>query len=315
VSRERFEARHQASWAALAEALGGGDAEPARVVDLYRAVCQHLALARHRQYGVDLVSRLNDLALRGHEAIYGARVSPWGPILAYAAGGYAREVRARWRTVLGATVLFYGPFLLLIGLIQVWPDLVHAALPAEMIGQLEQMYDPAAEAVVDPRVHTDQRAMMFGFYVWNNVGIALRTFATGLFFGLGSIFFLAYNGVVLGAAAGHLTRIGSGWVFWPFVIGHGALELTAIVLAGATGLELGAALVQPGRRTRARALREEARGAAGRVAGFSALLVLAAAVEAFWSPSPEVSPQVKLGVGAALWGLVGLYFLGAGRGS
>ena len=45
---------------------------------------------------------------------------------------------------------------------------------------------------------------MAGFYVWNNVGIAFRCFATGALFGLGSVFYLVYNGLVLGTIEGHL---------------------------------------------------------------------------------------------------------------
>ena len=47
---------------------------------------------------------------------------------------------------------------------------------------------------------------MFGFYIRNNIGIAFRTFASGIFAGLGSVFFLALNGVFIGVAAGQAMR-------------------------------------------------------------------------------------------------------------
>src|SRR5690606_34190487 len=100
------------------------------------------------------------------------------------------------------------------------------------------------------------------------------TFGGGVLFGLGSVFFLVFNGLVIGTVAGHLTRIGYGETFWPFVSGHSAFELSAIVLAGAAGLRLGGALLAPGQRSRARALREEALDSAGLIWGFAVLLVL-----------------------------------------
>ena len=50
---------------------------------------------------------------------------------------------------------------------------------------------------------------MFGFYVMNNVGIGFRSFAGGIFLGLGSALILVFNGLFIGAAAGHLTHSAS----------------------------------------------------------------------------------------------------------
>ena len=76
---------------------------------------------------------------------------------------------------------------------------------------------------------------MAGFYVNNNVGIALRCFATGLFFGVGSAFYLVENGLATGAIMGYVASHGAGDNILTFVVGHGSLELGAIVLAGGAG--------------------------------------------------------------------------------
>jgi uncharacterized membrane protein SpoIIM required for sporulation len=128
-----------------------------------------------------------------------------------------------------------------------FPDLIYNLIPAEQVREMQGMYDPVAG-------HLGQAAeraasedwVMFGYYIMHNIGIAFQTFAGGLLFGLGSAFFLFFNGLMIGAVAGHLTEIGFGQTFWPFVIGHGAFELTAIALAGAAGLKLGWALIAPG---------------------------------------------------------------------
>jgi uncharacterized membrane protein SpoIIM required for sporulation len=155
--------------------------------------------------------------------------------------------------------------------------------------------------------------MMFGFYLYNNIGIAFRTFASGIFVGIGSVFILIYNGVVLGAVGGHLYNAGFGGTFFPFVIGHSSFELTAIVLAGATGVRLGLAVLAPGRTTRSRSLREAARASVPVLYGMTALLVVAAFVEAFWSAS-AIAPQVRYLAGAAGWAAVLGYLALAGRG-
>jgi uncharacterized membrane protein SpoIIM required for sporulation len=147
----------------------------------------------------------------------------------------------------------------------------------------------------------------------HNIGIAFQTFASGLLFGLGSAFFLLFNGLMIGAVAGHLTHIGFGQTFWSFVIGHGAFELSAIALAGAAGLQLGWALIAPGRLPRAEALRLAARKSVLLICGVMLFLLIAAFIEAYWSSMTAPAPMTKYLVGAALWLLVATYLLFAGR--
>jgi uncharacterized membrane protein SpoIIM required for sporulation len=155
--------------------------------------------------------------------------------------------------------------------------------------------------------------MMFGYYVMHNIGIAFQTFAAGLLFGLGSVFFLIFNGLVIGAVSGHLTEIGYGQTFWSFVIGHGAFELTAIALAGAAGLQLGWALIAPGHLTRGESLRLAAHKSVQMLCGVMVFLVIAAFIEAYWSSTTGISPWVKYAIGAALWLAVAAYLGLAGR--
>jgi uncharacterized membrane protein SpoIIM required for sporulation len=156
--------------------------------------------------------------------------------------------------------------------------------------------------------------MMFGYYIMNNVSIGLRTFASGLLFGVGSIIVLITNGLFIGSIAGHLQAVGHGDPFWRFVAGHSAPELTAIVLAGAAGLQLGLALVAPGRRRRVDALIEAGRIGARMCLGIFAMLVFAAFVEAFWSSIGWIPALVKYAVGATLWVIVLVWLAFGGRG-
>ncbi len=232
-----------------------------------------------------------------------------GRIADFALFDFPARVRAEWRCVLLALALFALPFLVLWIGIGLRPDWVYYVLDGETLARFEEMYDPSAERLGRP---SGGDAMMFGFYIRNNVGIAFRTFAGGLLLGLGSIFFLVYNGLMMGAVFGYLSSAGYTSTLYPFVIGHGSFELTAIVLAGAAGLKLGAALVAPGRRTRTMALLEHGRICAELMWGVFAMLVIAAFLEGFWSPSGAPA-QAKYVVGALLWAGVLAYFLLAGR--
>jgi len=284
----------------------------AAVPERYRRLCQHLALARDRQYSPDLVDRLNALVLRGHHLLYGASGGRRQRGLEFLQRGFPRLVREEARFVCAAAVLFFGPFLAMLAALQYFPDFAYYVLAPEQIAQIHQMYDPA-----NKRLGTrdaDKYFAMFGLYVWNNVQIGFQTFAGGLLFGIGTVYYLGANGVVIGAVAGYLTQIGFGESFYSFTSGHSALELTAIVISGAAGLKVGSALYAPGARSRKSALIVTARTAVRLMWGAAGMFFLAALVEGFWSPLTAVPFPVKVAVGLALWVIVIGYLALAGRG-
>jgi uncharacterized membrane protein SpoIIM required for sporulation len=125
---------------------------------------------------------------------------------------------------------------------------------------------------------------------------------------------LLFNGLTIGAAAGHLQHIGHGDPFWRFVVGHGAFELTAIVIAGGAGLQLGMKLLAPGRRRRIDALVEGGVIGAKLCLGVTAMLLVAAFIEAFWSSIAAVPAWGKYSVAAVLWTLVFVWLWRGGRG-
>ena len=110
--------------------------------------------------------------------------------------------------------------------------------------------------------------------------------------------------VGIGAVAGHLQHMGYGDPFWRFVAGHAPLELTAIVIAGGAGLQLGLRLIAPGRKRRIDALVEGGVIGARLCLGVAFMLLLAAFVEAFWSSIAAVPAWGKFTVSGVLWALV-----------
>jgi uncharacterized membrane protein SpoIIM required for sporulation len=103
--------------------------------------------------------------------------------------------------------------------------------------------------------------------------------------------------------------LGFGGTFFPFIATHSAFELTAIVLSGAAGLRIGSALLLPGRLPRLLSLQIAARETSSIVLGAAVMLLIAAAIEAFWSSAAWVSPAAKFTAAAACWALVVLFFL------
>ena len=319
MKQSQFETRHQGEWEHLSRLLDQLErrrnvAQSGDFPQAYRRLCHHLALAQARGYSSLLVDTLQQLALRGHQQLYRDRSRPTASLSAFILASFPRLVRAQWRFVLASGLMFLGSLAGIGLLVYLYPELVYSLLGVDEVSQIRSMYDPAAGHLgrsVERAASEDW--VMFGYYIMHNIGIAFQTFASGLLFGLGSAFFLFFNGLTIGAVAGHLTQIGSGGTFWSFVIGHGAFELTAITLAGAAGLQLGWSLIAPGRLTRGEALRLAAGKSVLIIGGVILFLLIAAFIEAYWSSS-AVTPATKYTVGALLWLLVLGYLLFAGRG-
>ncbi|PMW93700.1 hypothetical protein C1X59_29505 [Pseudomonas sp. FW215-R2] len=319
MKQSLFETRHKAEWERFTLALerlerGKDTSQVAEFPKAYRRLCQHLALAQERGYSSFLVDSLQQLVLRGHQQLYRHRSQLGANLLGFILAGFPRLVRAEWRFVLAAGLLFFGSLTGFGLLVYLFPELVYNLIPADQVREMQSMYDPAAGHLG----RSAERAasedwVMFGYYIMHNIGIAFQTFASGLLLGVGSAFFLFYNGLIIGTVAGHLSEIGFGQTFWSFVIGHGAFELTAIALAGAAGLKLGWALIAPGRLTRGEALRHAARQSVLLICGVMLFLLIAAFIEAYWSSRTGVTPQTKYLVGAGLWLCVATYLLFAGR--
>ena len=326
LSSLQFEARHEAQWSALQQQLdaleagksgagagaGAGAVSAASVASGYRATCEHLALARARGYPLHLAERLDTLTLRAHRLIYHRPAHGLQALRHFTRSEFPQRLRAQWRYLLAAALAFGLPLVALFVATWLDPSFALTLVNAHQLAEFDGMYGDDSASFGRVR-DADTDWQMFGYYVRNNISVAFQCFATGLLAGLGTLFFLGYNGALIGAVAGYLTARGLGHNFWPFVATHSAFELTAIVIAGAAGLRLGHALLSPGRLSRGHALRRAAADSAVLVGGATFMLLVAAVVEAFWSSARWLPLELKYSVAAVCWCAVGLYLWRSGR--
>lgn len=313
MKQQDFESRYSSLWEKLEEYIRKGSSESiGHFPQEYRQVCHHLAIAKHRRYSPYLIERLNQLVLECHHRLYRHHSRFNFQILKFIIVDFPGSLRENAYYVWLSTALFLLPGLLMFVVCYFNSDMIYSVMPAESVRDFEHMYDPASGAIGRER-ESDTDLMMFGFYIKNNIGISFQTFAGGILFGLGAAFFLFYNGLMIGATAGHITNIGYVDTFFPFVVGHGAFELTAIVFSGAAGLKIGFALIDPGPLTRIDALQKASRDAVKIIYGTTLMLVIAAFLEAFWSSSTNLPISVKYSVGAFFWAVVLLYCFFAGK--
>jgi len=324
LNQRRFEQRHTAQWQALRGTLiamrsptptsKATEKQIEEFPDLYLSVCNHLSIARTRGYSPELVETLNQLVLDSYNQMYKFRGSRFATALRFLTTGFPRLVRKHSKLFWISAALFYLPALLVGYLCYLDNEFILRIVDPGMVADMEYMYEPGS--VADFRSEDRSSASdfeMFGYYINNNIGISFRVFAGGILFGIGTIFFMVYNGIVIGAVAGHLTGIGYIETFWGFVSGHGPFELTAICLSGMSGLLIAIALIKPGNLSRADSLKKQSLIAVQLVLGAAFMMLMAAFVEAYWS-STQLDPSIKYIVGLGFWFVTISYLVLAGRG-
>jgi uncharacterized membrane protein SpoIIM required for sporulation len=316
MTERNFVQRREGSWREFEELIRGNrkklKAHAAGFPRRFRELTQDLNIARAHGFDPAIVERLNILINEGNHIFYDQRSwSLKGPAR-FIAETFPQKVRAQWRGIGAGILTFYGLAVFAALLIIRFPGLAYEIVPEAQLSALEEMYDPAGEHFLVARdVNSD--ADMFGFYIYNNISIAFRIFAGGIFAGIGSLFMLCFNAVFLGISTGHIINNNLGGTFFPFIIGHSSLELTAIIFSAQGGLLLGYRFFVPRGLSRGAALRQAGKEALPIIAGSGLMLVLAAVIEAFWSSRHQMPLALRYGAGIAGWILLAAYFLFAGR--
>src|ERR1051326_3830281 len=275
----------------------------------YREVAADLA--RARTYGADarvlvrlarlparVLVRRERLVAAGHNALYRQERRTWARIWAFLARECPGAIVESRRYVAPACLVFLLPAAGGFALLRDRPSLAPDLLPDVVLERAEA--GAARQAVGEGYVGTEAKArpLVASAIIANNIQVAFGCFAGGIAFGFGSLAYLAYNGLQIGAVSGHFANKGLLGYLWTFVIGHGVLELFAIWVAGAAGFLLGRALIAPGELTRRDALVLAGRQAMRLIGAVIVLLAVAGTIEGFVSSSDWPLP-LRLGVSGA----------------
>jgi len=286
--------------------------EVSRFAGLYREVASDLARARTYGGSPELVYLLEREVGAGHNLLYRPARRSWRMLKEWLTAGFPALVRRRWVPIAVAAALFYGPAVATYAAVRLDPDLSRQLVGAEMMSRAEEAAEKEAAGHGYVEVSDAMMPMMSSQIISNNVQVTFAAFAGGILAGLGTILALVFNGVSLGAAAGVFANHGQSLHLWTFVVGHGAIELTAICIAGGAGLWMGSALLLPGRRTRGEVLVQRGSEAVSLIGGTTMMLIVAGMIEGFISPS-QLPRELKFAFAGVIAVLLVAYLLFAGR--
>lgn len=278
---------------------------------LYRWTTSDLAYAQGHGFDPQIVHYLNRLTARAHAHVYGSTVeTSRARIARFFTRTFPGEFRRSWPyiglcialTVIWAAVAY--------GIVAHDPSNAYALLPEEIVPAhiTKSLHD--SNFAFTPNAS----AMMSSLIITNNIRVAFLTFAAGIVtVGVGTIYLIVFNALMLGALGALFAHAGFGPDFWATVAPHGVIELTAIQIAGGAGLLIAAGVLLPGRLRRRDAIALNSRRAGVLVAGVTAMLCVAGIIEGFFSPL-RFPADVRASVGIVTALALIAYFGFCGRG-
>lgn len=288
--------------------------ELARTPSLYRACMSSLSVARGISLDANLIAHLESLCLRAYFVVYGVRAS-LGQVLA---GFFRRDFPAAVRRTGWSSAL--ATVLLLAGIATGWavttnePAWFEAFVSPTMAqGRTpDATRDELAETIFDKPETADQLTAFATFLFQNNARVGMLCFALGAAFGVPVVVLLYYNGLAIGAIVAVFAGKELTIEFLAWLAIHGTTELAAIVLCGGAGFHLAAAMIDPGRRTRLAALKENGRTATILLVGAVVMLFIAALLEGL-GRQLILDTTARLTVGCSMLALWLTYFALCGR--
>ncbi|WP_106507130.1 stage II sporulation protein M [Brachybacterium timonense] len=307
MDTDAFIAVHRPVWEKLARLTRSRRLEAADIdelIGLYQQTATHLSTVRSTNPDPALTAHLSLLVHRARLRITGTRVPLWRHARSFFWDDLPAALYEARRTV-GVSALI---FLVSTMVVALWFGLDASArelvLPAAAQRALAQHEFVA--------YYFQGEAAGFAVKVWtNNAWITVQAVVFGVT-GFWPVVMLLQNGLNLGLSAGVMAAYGQLGTFFAYILPHGLLELTCVVVGAGAGLRVFMSWVRPGPLPRLWALARAARALVTVAIGLVPVLLLSGFLEAFVTPS-SLPTAVKILIGATVWSAFLIYMLGRGR--
>jgi len=272
---------------------------------LYRQTAADLAAIREDRASVHFARYVNQLLVRAHNTIYSGHRSSSLKALSFFWTSYPAAFRRNLKHCLLALLIFAIAGLVGAVLTYQNPDFKVKVLGPQMVETIDR-HQMWTHSIVGIKPQASSAIMT------NNMSVGFTAFALGITGGLGTIYMMAMNGLLIGVIGVACWFAGMSLPLWSFVAPHGVLELPAIFIAGGAGFRIAQGLLFPGVLPRRDSLARAGTEAVQLLLGTIPILIIAGTIEAFVSPT-ELAISLKFTMAASLFVLLNVYLFGVGR--
>ena len=263
---------------------------------LFRMASYHMAYAKTHFPSGQALPYLNRLVGVAHNHFYIRERGSFSDIWEYFAVTFPRAVRDTWRYWVTATAFFMLAMIFAGFYVAAEPSRLGDIMPGmAMEGFTEGIFPEETGEFEGLNI---DHALFSAVIMTNNIAVSFNAFVFGLLGGVGTIYILVYNGLIVGGLFGFLHQGGADMVLaYSLILPHGIIELFAIFLCGGCGLMLGKGMLIPGEHSRRHSLILHAKKAVTLIPGIVLLLVAAGLIEGFLTPL-AISPWLKIAFAA-----------------
>ncbi len=273
-----------------------------RMGNLYYEVLSDLGTYQARGADPRVRRYLNSLLARAYSRIYRKRTLRFLDSVKFFIFDIPILLRKRVHFIMTAFVIFLFSTLIGFSCVNQKSKLINLIVPEAMRSRIEE---DLRQGQIGAKFPANLKVLISTQILTNNIGVSFKAFAMGLLMGLGTIYILVLNGLMLGGLASIYHGMGYPLEFWSLILPHGGIELLAVFIASGAGLILGYALINPGVYRRGEWLAHEGTEAVKILLGTIPILLLAALVEGYVTPA-DIPALVKIGFGMVLTLLVSL---------
>lgn len=273
-----FIEQNKNKWATFERNLESGRANPDELSDLFVEITDDLSYSRTFYPNRSVRVYLNNIAQKVFYNVYRNPKGRLTKFLNFWRDTVPQIIYESRRSFYLSLAIFV--MAMVIGALSTYMDI---EFPRVVVGDqyIEMTLDNIANGTPMAVYQDPDKQEMFFRIGMNNLLVAAKCFIMGILFGLGTLFVLIQNGIMLGSLQYFFFTQGVGVESLFTIWVHGAIEISCIIIAGAAGLTLGSGLVFPGTLTRLQSLQLSARRGLMIMVTIAPLIVLAAFIEGF----------------------------------
>jgi uncharacterized membrane protein SpoIIM required for sporulation len=280
----------------LAREVSDDAEDAARLADDYRLLAHDLARARTLIPDSRTREYLEAAYARAHAALSQGAWHLGSELLRLFRDEVPRVVRWLAPYIAWSTGIFVLTALAGFALVHRYPELIALFASPDLIASVEHghLWTQGLLNIVPSAVLSVQ-------ILANNIVVSLIAYCAGFLFGLGTLYILGLNGLMLGAVFAFVSRHGLGLQLFTFIAAHGFVELSVVCLSGAAGAAVGDALIRPGHATRMESFSGAALRSGKLLLACALLLVGSGLLEGYVSPDPRFPLSARLAIGIGYW--------------